>query len=547
MIATLAALVSGPSAPPNVVATSSPSIVEKPGVKRRVSKAGPSGAAAARAAAPSSRPSGASVKSTVGLTGSDIGAPIVTGQPDSISATMRSKAPRKKKNPPVMIFEFAESPGKHFLFPKDALVEVTRVNLIRGQELSELTFAVYLPPYRGGRPQPMQGVVLHLVNVPSVLCQNIKDASVEKNQAIRKLEKKAAILQLPGLLPAHYHDVQLGKELAASLGRAMAPPAQVRRKPTDQKPQRKSTTGPPGGAGDPVPIDFAGETARSQAVESLEVESEPAEQTPTPPALETPDSGTGVSRDILQGETSAADTTNNSTDRPASVSIAPTNEISIIEPHPTVSVASLPSPRTVPPSVTSSPKRPPPTDLASPSKRAATRRTVNPAPKSPESHLPGLSQAVSALATGGPASRRRRSIAVSHSAPATPAGGSAATPPLAASSGSPTLPQTTNTSPRASGRGTTAGATTANAASSSASSPSTLSELRCLRCDGKDTPMWRRGPDGPKTLCNACGVKFMLGKLARSESGLWIEGKRRGELFPGGSGSGPGGAGTADG
>ncbi|CAL1373316.1 unnamed protein product [Linum trigynum] len=31
---------------------------------------------------------------------------------------------------------------------------------------------------------------------------------------------------------------------------------------------------------------------------------------------------------------------------------------------------------------------------------------------------------------------------------------------------------------------------------------------KCLVCRGCDTPMWRRGPHGPKTLCNACGIKY---------------------------------------
>ena len=30
----------------------------------------------------------------------------------------------------------------------------------------------------------------------------------------------------------------------------------------------------------------------------------------------------------------------------------------------------------------------------------------------------------------------------------------------------------------------------------------------CLQCGSTDTPLWRTGPAGPKTLCNACGVKF---------------------------------------
>ncbi|KAJ4837438.1 hypothetical protein Tsubulata_041465 [Turnera subulata] len=33
---------------------------------------------------------------------------------------------------------------------------------------------------------------------------------------------------------------------------------------------------------------------------------------------------------------------------------------------------------------------------------------------------------------------------------------------------------------------------------------------RCTRCNcnTNDTPMWRNGPLGPKTLCNACGIKY---------------------------------------
>ncbi|GJJ75337.1 hypothetical protein EMPS_07695 [Entomortierella parvispora] len=31
---------------------------------------------------------------------------------------------------------------------------------------------------------------------------------------------------------------------------------------------------------------------------------------------------------------------------------------------------------------------------------------------------------------------------------------------------------------------------------------------RCLSCDTTDTPEWRRGPDGARTLCNACGLHY---------------------------------------
>ncbi|KAG6500620.1 GATA transcription factor 9-like isoform X3 [Zingiber officinale] len=36
---------------------------------------------------------------------------------------------------------------------------------------------------------------------------------------------------------------------------------------------------------------------------------------------------------------------------------------------------------------------------------------------------------------------------------------------------------------------------------------------RCLHCQTDKTPQWRTGPMGPKTLCNACGVRFKSGRL----------------------------------
>ena len=31
----------------------------------------------------------------------------------------------------------------------------------------------------------------------------------------------------------------------------------------------------------------------------------------------------------------------------------------------------------------------------------------------------------------------------------------------------------------------------------------------CTQCHAQSTPVWRAGPMGPKTLCNACGVRWM--------------------------------------
>ncbi|EKG16558.1 PAS domain-containing protein [Macrophomina phaseolina MS6] len=37
-------------------------------------------------------------------------------------------------------------------------------------------------------------------------------------------------------------------------------------------------------------------------------------------------------------------------------------------------------------------------------------------------------------------------------------------------------------------------------------------QYRCSRCGRTDSPEWRRGPDGPKTLCNACGLMYSKAK-----------------------------------
>lgn len=43
--------------------------------------------------------------------------------------------------------------------------------------------------------------------------------------------------------------------------------------------------------------------------------------------------------------------------------------------------------------------------------------------------------------------------------------------------------------------------------------PSTQAVRKCLHCEITKTPQWRAGPMGPKTLCNACGVRYKSGRL----------------------------------
>ncbi|TKA83329.1 hypothetical protein B0A55_00614 [Friedmanniomyces simplex] len=41
---------------------------------------------------------------------------------------------------------------------------------------------------------------------------------------------------------------------------------------------------------------------------------------------------------------------------------------------------------------------------------------------------------------------------------------------------------------------------------------------RCHSCNRAETPEWRRGPDGARTLCNACGLHYA--KLTRKQQGV---------------------------
>ncbi|KAF4213081.1 hypothetical protein CNMCM5878_000351 [Aspergillus fumigatiaffinis] len=43
-------------------------------------------------------------------------------------------------------------------------------------------------------------------------------------------------------------------------------------------------------------------------------------------------------------------------------------------------------------------------------------------------------------------------------------------------------------------------------------------EYLCTDCGTSDSPEWRKGPDGPKTLCNACGLRWAKKEKKRQES-----------------------------
>lgn len=43
--------------------------------------------------------------------------------------------------------------------------------------------------------------------------------------------------------------------------------------------------------------------------------------------------------------------------------------------------------------------------------------------------------------------------------------------------------------------------------------PPSQSVRKCMHCEITKTPQWRAGPMGPKSLCNACGVRYKSGRL----------------------------------
>ncbi|KAE8246893.1 hypothetical protein A4X13_0g5584 [Tilletia indica] len=50
---------------------------------------------------------------------------------------------------------------------------------------------------------------------------------------------------------------------------------------------------------------------------------------------------------------------------------------------------------------------------------------------------------------------------------------------------------------------------------------------KCLGCGATETPEWRRGPIGPRTLCNACGLLFAKMKRKKGAAGEPLDGQMK--------------------
>ncbi|XP_073065969.1 GATA transcription factor 16 [Primulina eburnea] len=49
----------------------------------------------------------------------------------------------------------------------------------------------------------------------------------------------------------------------------------------------------------------------------------------------------------------------------------------------------------------------------------------------------------------------------------------------------------------------------------------------CSDCKTTKTPLWRSGPSGPKSLCNACGIRHRKKRPAKNDANKKKKGKSR--------------------
>jgi len=132
--------------------------------------------------------------------------------------------------------------------------------------------------------------------------------------------------------------------------------------------------------------------------------------------------------------------------------------------------------------------------------------------------LPPLAAADDSSVEGGSgAGSPLRAATASPSPPRAGAWPAAAAPSPAAAAPSPAAPAPPVSVPtpapppkkRAGGRKDARGRRTGGAPGAARPTGVVAPGQQCTQCGTQATPVWRAGPAGPKTLCNACGVRYM--------------------------------------
>ncbi|KAG2618056.1 GATA transcription factor 12-like [Panicum virgatum] len=125
----------------------------------------------------------------------------------------------------------------------------------------------------------------------------------------------------------------------------------------------------------------------------------------------------------------------------------------------------------------------------------------------PEASVPG--KARSKRSRVAPCSWASRLLVLPPTPTSPPSPASAAISPSESGTAAPAFPAKKTSKPTKKKEAPTTPAPNAAAAAAASAGEG----RRCLHCETDKTPQWRTGPLGPKTLCNACGVRYKSGRL----------------------------------
>jgi hypothetical protein len=132
----------------------------------------------------------------------------------------------------------------------------------------------------------------------------------------------------------------------------------------------------------------------------------------------------------------------------------------------------------------------------------------------PEAPVPG--KARSKRSRIAPCSWASRLLVLPPPPASPPSPASAAISPSESGTAAPAFPAKKPSKPAKKKEASTPSLPNNNAAAAAAAAASAAAAgegRRCLHCETDKTPQWRTGPLGPKTLCNACGVRYKSGRL----------------------------------